>query len=149
MPFYISVRKRFVIADGNYLKALLNHKSRELPKFLEFAVRVCNNRYVLFGVICCDSKIIIASTCFWHRKSRAIKRPAITTLLRFYLGNFTPKKSREKKKTNSVFISEFVFFHLWWHGKLLLLNTLFGRINQTITNLICLIFSANYCIIAL
>ena len=52
----------------------------------------------------------IARTCFEHRKSRAIKRPAIMVLLWCYLGNFTPKKSFVKNNTNSDLFSGFVLF---------------------------------------
>ena len=52
----------------------------------------------------------IAITCFWHRKSQAIKRPAITVLLWCYLGIFTPKKSFAKNNTNSDLFSGFVLF---------------------------------------
>ena len=47
---------------------------------------------------------------FEHRKSRAIKRPAITVLLWCYLGIFTPKKSFAKNNTNSDLFSGFVLF---------------------------------------
>ena len=67
---------------------------------------------------------------FEHRKSRAIKRPAITVLLWCYLGIFTPKKSFAKNNTNSVFISEFVFFICVSLGQNLVFKALFGSVSD-------------------
>ncbi len=38
MPFYISVSKVIFFADGDYIEAFFNKKSRELPQFFEHTI---------------------------------------------------------------------------------------------------------------